>query len=120
MTFGYLYSIATIFLELMHLMQSITANKMRSILRAAPKQPIRTFTTARPLRLKEDEVKHPEEAERAKQNQHHDKEERRKIGSSSEDVVGADRENVKDDKKHVEELQKQTAQETQKNHPEAK
>ena len=96
---------------------------MRSLLRVVPKQPLtlaRPFSTGRQLRLKEDSDRSPEAAEEAKQNANKDKEARRQVASSSEEAVGADQQEVKDDKKHMEELQKQTAQETQENHPKAK
>jgi len=44
----------------------------------------------------------------------------RELQSEGEEAVGADQEKVKDDKKHMEELQKETANESQKEHPEGK
>jgi len=44
----------------------------------------------------------------------------RELQSEGEEAVGADQEKVRDDKKHMEELQKETANESQKEHPEGK
>ncbi|KAK3701752.1 hypothetical protein LTR37_015272 [Vermiconidia calcicola] len=96
---------------------------MRPFIRVIPRQPVRLarpFSIARTLRLKEDVERNPEEVEQAKQDQLKDKEWKRELASGSEESVGADREHVKDDDKHMEELQKQTAQQTQENHPDAK
>ena len=96
---------------------------MRPFLRIVPRQPAtfaRPFSGARQLRLKEDAERSPEEAEKAKQNADKDSEARRGVSSKSEEVVGADQEKVKDHDKHMDDLQKQTANESQENHPKAK
>ena len=65
--------------------------------------------------MKEDKEADPEDAERAKQQAIKNPEaENRQVKSAGEEAVGADQEHVKDDKAHMEELQKQTAQESQK------
>ncbi|KAK5162851.1 uncharacterized protein LTR77_011108 [Saxophila tyrrhenica] len=83
-------------------------------------RPIRTFTTLRPLRIKEDAERSPEEIEKAKQKSMNKPEGSRHTASSGEEAVGADRENVKDHDQHMEELQKQTAGKSQEKHPEGK
>ena len=97
---------------------------MRQILRLVPQQPARfaaqPFSTSTRLRIKEDKERSPEEVERAKQEQLKDKEWKRELASGSEEAVGADQEKVKDHDKHMEELQKQTAQKSEENHPEGK
>lgn len=95
---------------------------MRPFMRVVPRQSTRfarPFTSARTSRIPEDKKQDPEEAERAKQNANQSKEARREVASSSEEVVGADQQKVNDHGKHMEDLQKQTAQETQENHPKA-
>lgn len=94
-------------------------------LRSSRVQPLRPFSSVPPLRLKEDKERSPEEADRIKEEQRqkaaagkgHWHEE---LASQSESHVAADRENVKDHRAHMEDLQKQTANETQKKHPDAK
>ena len=102
---------------------------MRQLLRAAPRQHVRftqslvharSFTSARPLRLKEDVERSPEEVEQAKQEQLREQQWHKDLASSSEEHVKADQENIEDHDQHMEDLQKQTKQETEKNHPDAK
>lgn len=100
---------------------------MLPFLRQLPRQPLRSsqhisrFGTLQPLRVKEEKKdQSPEEIEKAKQNQHHDKDARRELKSGSEEVVGAEQESVKDHDKHMEELQKQTKKESEEKHPQAK
>lgn len=98
---------------------------MRPFIRQLPRQPtnhvhVQPFSAVRQLRVKEGKAQDPEEVEKAKQNQHHDDEARRELKSGSEEAVGADQHDVKDHDKHMEELQKQTTQKTEENHPEAK
>lgn len=87
--------------------------------------PQRPFASAARLRLKEDKERSPEEVDRVKEEQRRKAAQGRgewheELASQSESHVAADREAVKDHDKHMEELQKQTANETQKKHPEAK
>lgn len=44
----------------------------------------------------------------------------RDVASKSEEVVGADQEKVRDHDKHMEQLQKETAQQSEENHPKGK
>lgn len=81
---------------------------------------VRPFSTSRTLRIKEDVERSPEEAEKAKQEQLKKQEWNRGTASASEEVVGADQQKVKDHDKHMEELQKQTAQKSEENHPQGK
>ena len=80
----------------------------------------RPFSTSRTLRLKEDADRSPEEVEKAKQEQLKKQEWSRETASASEEVVGADQQKVKDHGKHMEELQKDTAQKSEENHPQGK
>lgn len=88
-------------------------------------QPIRSFSVARPLRLKEDKDRSPEELDRIKHEQI-DKQKKgeghwhEELASSSESHVAADREKIDNHDEHMEDLQKEGAQQTQQNHPEAK
>ena len=96
---------------------------MRQFLRVLPRQTpalARPFSTSRTLRLKEDVERSPEEVEKAKQQQLKDQEWKKDLASSSEEDIKADQEKVKDDDKHMEELQKKTAQKSQENHPKGK
>ena len=93
--------------------------------RAAAPAYVRPFSQAQQLRLKEDSTKSPEETERIKQEQIQKQKEGKghwheELASQSESHVAADRENVNDHSKHMEDLQKETAQKTQDNHPAAK
>jgi hypothetical protein len=93
--------------------------------RAAAPAYIRPFSQAQQLRLKEDANRSPEEIERTKQEQLQKQKEGKghwheELASSSESHIAADKENINDHDKHIDDLQKETAQQTQKNHPEAK
>ena len=95
---------------------------MRPLTRTIPRYPSRlapSFSTYRPLRLKEDKPHDPEELEKKKQKAQNGEKDR-DLQSSSEEAVGADQEKVKDNNKHMEELQKQTAQKSEENHPQGK
>ncbi|KAK1072414.1 hypothetical protein LTR33_010244 [Friedmanniomyces endolithicus] len=85
----------------------------------------RPFTAPSPLRLKEDGNRTPEELDAKK----HEKLNKQKKGenhwdeglaSSSESQIAADKEEVGDHGKHKEELQKQTAGQSEREHPEGK
>lgn len=101
---------------------------MRSALRLIPRQPIRpvksnlarSFTTGSTLRLKEDKSQDPQEIEQAKQEQLKTGKKKEELESQSETGVKADREKVHDHSEHMKDLQKQTAQQTQKEHPHGK
>ena len=87
----------------------------QAILRPVFQQPCRAFSSAQRLRLKEDQDRSPEEVEKQKQEQKKPGAGwNRETASVSEDVVGADQEKVKDHDKHMEDLQKQTARESEK------
>ena len=93
--------------------------------RAAAPTYVRPFSQAQQLRLKEDSTKSPEETERIKQEQIQKQKEGKghwheELASQSESHVAADKENVNDHGKHMDDLQKETAQQTQQNHPAAK
>ena len=106
---------------------------MASLLRLYTLRPLRSHfrpcvLQARPLHqttrlsLRETEEQSPETLEKAKQDQMKGANggKSRELQSEGEEAVGADQEKVKDDKKHMEELQKETANESQKEHPEGK
>lgn len=78
----------------------------------------RPFSGASQLRLRENKEQDPNEVEKNKQEQFNDKDKRRELKSAGEEAVGADQEKVKDNKAHISELQKETANESQKKHPE--
>lgn len=82
--------------------------------------PIRTFSYAQRLRLKEDHDHSPEEAEQHKQESMKNPEGHRGVKSSSEEHIGADREKVHDHDDHMEDLQKETAQKHEEEHPHGK
>jgi hypothetical protein len=91
---------------------------------AAPSY-VRPFSQAQQLKLKEDANRSPEELERIKQEQLKQQKEGKgqwneELASSSESHVAADKEKVNDHQQHMSDLQKETAQQTQKNHPDAK
>lgn len=91
---------------------------------AAPSS-VRPFSHAQQLRLKEDSPKSPEETDRIKQEQIKKQQDGKghwheELASQSESHVAADRENVDNHDKHIDDLQKETAQQTQQNHPAAK
>jgi hypothetical protein len=70
--------------------------------------------------LKEDKEQSGQDLEKAKQEQFKSGDKRRELESNSEAGVKADRQNVKDHDKHMEDLQKQTAQQKEKEHPAGK
>nr|OQO20809.1 hypothetical protein B0A51_11949 [Rachicladosporium sp. CCFEE 5018] len=87
--------------------------------------PMRRFTQAPALRLKEDANRSPEELDRIK----HEQIEKQKQGkgewheelaSSSESNTAADKEKVHDHDEHIEDLQKETAEQQEKDHPHGK
>jgi hypothetical protein len=93
--------------------------------RAAAPAYVRPFSQAQQLRLKEDSTKSPEETERIKQEQLQKQKEGKgewheELASSSESHIAADKEKINDHDKHIDDLQKETAQQTQDNHPAAK
>lgn len=85
----------------------------------------RTFT-ASPLRsIKEDASRSPEELEKTKQEQLKAQREGKaqwneNLASAGEASVTADRQNVQDHDKHMEDLQKETAGQAEKEHPHGK
>ncbi|KAK0942059.1 hypothetical protein LTR29_006478 [Friedmanniomyces endolithicus] len=85
----------------------------------------RPFTALPRLLLKEDSTRTPEELD-AKKHEQLDKQKKGEntwdegLASSSESQIAADKEEVQDHGKHMEELQKQTAGESEKEHPEGK
>jgi hypothetical protein len=99
---------------------------------------VRPFSQAQQLRLKEDSTKSAEETERIKQEQLQKQKEGKghwheelassfwscsclmRSVSSSESHIAADKENIDNHDKHIDDLQKETAQQTQQNHPAAK
>lgn len=82
--------------------------------------PTRTFVSAQRLRLKEDADRGPEEIEAAKQEQLKTGKRKGELESQSEAAVGADQQKVDDHGKHMEDLQKQTANQKQSEHPAGK
>jgi len=100
---------------------------MRLALRLIPEQTfratpsaVRPFSSARALKLKEDKRQNPQEIEQAKQEQMKSGKQKEELQSQSETGIQADREKVHDHEEHKEDLQKATAQQVQKEHPEAK
>ena len=92
---------------------------------AAPSYAVRPFSQAQQLRLKEDANRSPEELERIKKEQLEQQKQGKgqwneELASSSESHVAADKQKVNDHQQHLSDLQKETAQQTQKNHPDAK
>lgn len=95
------------------------------ILRSATRQPARVarfqllasrpLSSTRQLRLKEDKAQSPEEIEKAKQEQLKSGKKKEVLESQSESAVGADK-----DGKGIDQMQKETAKEHQKEHPEGK
>jgi hypothetical protein len=93
--------------------------------RAAAPAYIRPFSQAQQLRLKEDANRSPEETERVKQEQLQKQKEGKghwheELASSSESHIAADKQNIDNHDEHINDLQKETAQQTQQNHPSAK
>ena len=78
----------------------------------------RPFSVASQLRLREGKEQDPNEVEKNKQEQFDSDEKRRELKSGGEEAVGADQEKVKDNQAHISELQKETANKSQKKHPE--
>jgi len=108
-------------------MQSFTriARQARPFALTRPAIQSRPFTRATCLRLKEDGDRSPEELDRIKHEQIGKQKKGEghwhgELASSSETNVAADRENVDDHDKHMEDLQKETADHVEKNHPEGK
>lgn len=113
-------------------MQSITRTlRLSSAPRAAFRPATRNTTTVRPfsalprLYIKEDGDRSPEELDRIK----HEQIEKQKRGdghwheelaSSGEANVAADKEKVHDHEDHMEDLQKQSAEQAEKDHPHGK
>lgn len=103
---------------------------LQQLLRTATRQPLRLaliqspasrpLSSTRHLQLKEDKPQTPEQIEKAKQEQLKSGKKKEDLESSSESVVGADRENVKDHDKHMKELQQESAKQHQEEHPEGK
>ena len=95
---------------------------LRSHLRPCIIQVQRPLHQTTRLTLRETKEQSPETLEKAKQEQMKGGSgtKSRELQSEGEEAVGADQEKVKDDKKHMEELQKETANESQREHPEGK
>jgi hypothetical protein len=79
----------------------------------------RTFTTTSPFSIKEDANRSPEQLERIKQDQLKAQKQGKaewneELASAGEASITADKEEVKDHGKHMEELQKETAGEMKK------
>ena len=93
---------------------------LRSAPSAAPSySPIRPFSQAQRLRLKEDANRSPEELERIKQEQLKQQKEGKgqwseELASSSESHVAADKQKVNDHQQHMSDLQKETAEKGEK------
>ena len=85
---------------------------------------LRPLSIAPPLRLKEDKPQDPDEVEKAKHEQMKpgkgQSQERDKLSSSSESAIAAENEKVDDHGKHIEDLQQETAQQSEKDHPHGK
>ena len=86
---------------------------------------VRPFSSAQPLRLKEDKPQDPEELDRVK-NEQIEKQKKgeghwhEELASSSESTIAADKEQPADHEQHMQDLQKQTAGQSEKDHPEGK
>ncbi|KAF2717996.1 hypothetical protein K431DRAFT_142981 [Polychaeton citri CBS 116435] len=81
----------------------------------------RSFVSSSRLRLKEDKpdtAGRAEEIEKAKQDSLHKGEWKEELASTGEAHLKADKEQVNDHGDHMEDLQKQTATQSQKEHPE--
>ncbi|CZT15573.1 uncharacterized protein RCC_01425 [Ramularia collo-cygni] len=98
----------------------------RAIARQSPRQflrshaPSRPLSYSKPLALREEKLQSPQEIEKAKQEQLKDGKKKQDLESSSETVVKAEREEVSDHDSHMEKLQKETAQQKEKEHPQGK
>jgi hypothetical protein len=104
----------------LHLFRSTRLQRLSS-----PSISFRTLTTTPLLRIKEDANRSPEELEKIKQDQLKDQKQGKgqwneKLASAGEASIAADKENVKDHDGHMEELQKQTAGQAEKEHPHGK
>ncbi len=99
---------------------TITRTSLRQSQPAVRRQSLQSFSIASRLRLREDADRSPEEVEKQKQESMKKSGSTRGVASASEEVVGADQQKVKDHDKHMEELQKQTAQKSEEQHPEGK
>jgi hypothetical protein len=108
---------------------------MQSIFRSAPRcinrsivvrqSPLRPFTAATTLRLKEDKAQDPHELDAKKHEQIQKQKEGKgewheELASGAESNIAADRQKVNDHDEHMEDLQKETAGQSEKNHPEGK
>lgn len=108
-------------------MSSRTLHLFRStrLQRISPATSLRNFSTT-PLRMiKEDAARSPEELEQTKQDQLKAQKQGKgqwneKLASAGEASITADKENVKDHDSHIEELQKETAGQAEKEHPKGK
>ncbi|KAH9827806.1 hypothetical protein Tdes44962_MAKER02740 [Teratosphaeria destructans] len=94
-------------------------------LTSATRTVARPFTAAPRWQIKEDKDRSPEELERIKQEQLQKQKEGKghwheELASQSESHVAADREEVHDHDEHMEDLQKQTAGQSEKEHPHGK
>ncbi|KAK1057570.1 hypothetical protein LTR74_014096, partial [Friedmanniomyces endolithicus] len=111
-----------------------TTTMLRTLLRLVPARPTRTpfplsisrpFTALPRLSLKEDGNRTPEELD-AKKHEQLDKQKKGEnhwdegLASSSESHIAADKQEVGDHGKHMEKLQKQTAGQSEREHPEGK
>jgi hypothetical protein len=86
---------------------------------------VRTLSTTPFRMIKEDANRSPEELEQTKQDQLKAQKEgtaewNEKLASAGEASITADKQNVKDHDSHMEELQKQTAGQAEKEHPQGK
>ncbi|KAK4996148.1 hypothetical protein LTR66_004174 [Elasticomyces elasticus] len=85
----------------------------------------RSFSLSSTLHIKEGADRNPEELDKIKREQI-DKQKKgeghwhEELASEGESNIAADKENVDDHGKHMEDLQKQTAGQVEKNHPEGK
>ena len=105
---------------------ALSTTRARPI-RIAPSQLQRSFTAHTRLYIKEDADRNPEELEQHKQD-HLKKQEKgegkwdRNLASAGEEGIRADHDtkNVGDHDEHMEDLQKQTAQKSEEEHPHGK
>jgi hypothetical protein len=101
-----------------------TINLFRSTRLSTPRLSVpslthRTFTTSFPLSIKEDANRSPEQLEKIKQDQLKAQKEGKaewneELASAGEASITADKQDVDDHGKHMEELQKETAGEMKK------
>ncbi|KAI5235816.1 hypothetical protein E4T43_09003 [Aureobasidium subglaciale] len=107
----------------LHLFRATRIQRLQSPTTSTPT--VRTLATTPFLRIKEDANRSPEELERTKQEQLKAQKEGKaewneKLASAGEAGIAADKEDVKDHDRHMEELQKETAGKAEKEHPEGK